>query len=149
MKRTAVVSVVAVLAILVLWLQREQARGTFDVVERAFVSWLAANTGGHQPLPPLTLVLYDDEASELAGGGSLTNKKAASTVSSVQSRSRQYFSRTTSRNSTARETCGILQRAASSFSNSVDCLDSNFPSPPSPSALSARSCVKATFSTMR
>lgn len=67
MKRIAVVSVVAVLAILVLWLQREQARGTFDVVERAFVSWLAANTGGHQPLPSLTLVLYDDEASELAG----------------------------------------------------------------------------------
>lgn len=67
MKRPAVAGVIAVLALLVLWLQREQARGTFDLVERAFISWLAANTGGQQPLPPLTLVLYDDEASELAG----------------------------------------------------------------------------------
>ena len=62
-----VIGVIAVLAVLVLWLQRELARGTFDVVERGFVGWLAANAGGTKLLPPLTLVLYDDEASELAG----------------------------------------------------------------------------------
>jgi hypothetical protein len=67
MNRSAVIAVTAVLVLLVLWLQREQARGTFDGIERAFVSWLAANSGGAKPLPPLTLVLYDDEASELAG----------------------------------------------------------------------------------
>ncbi|MEX1110699.1 MAG: hypothetical protein WEB31_02750 [Chthoniobacterales bacterium] len=67
MNRTAVAAVIAVLGVLVLWLHREQGRGTFDGIERAFVSWLVANTGGAKPLPPLTLVLYDDEASELAG----------------------------------------------------------------------------------
>lgn len=69
MKLPAVAAIVAVLALLAVWLQREQARGTFDPVERAFVSWLAANAGGKGPLPPLTLVLYDEEASELAGTG--------------------------------------------------------------------------------
>jgi hypothetical protein len=69
MKFPAFAAVVAVLALLITWLQREHARGTFDPVERAFVSWLAANTGGKAPLPPLTLVLYDEEASELAGTG--------------------------------------------------------------------------------
>jgi hypothetical protein len=67
MNARAAAAVAAVLAGLVLWLQREQERGTFEVVERAFVSWLAANTAGPGPLPPMTLVLYDEEASELAG----------------------------------------------------------------------------------
>jgi hypothetical protein len=67
MKQPAVAALIAVLAVLVLWLQREQARGSFDVVERAFIAWLAANSGGSSTLPPLTLVLYDEEASELAG----------------------------------------------------------------------------------
>jgi len=70
MNRPLALAVVAVLALLAAWLHREHARGTFDLFERGFVSWLAANTAGKQgegPLPPLTLVLYDDEASELAG----------------------------------------------------------------------------------
>jgi hypothetical protein len=66
-KRAAVAGVVVVTGLLVLWLQREHARGTFAPVERAFVLWLAANTSLPAVLPPLTLVLYDDEASELAG----------------------------------------------------------------------------------
>jgi hypothetical protein len=69
MKFPVVAAVIAVLALLSAWLQRENARGTFDPVERAFVSWLAANSGGKGALPPLTLVLYDEEASELAGTG--------------------------------------------------------------------------------
>ena len=69
MKFPALAAVLAVLALLAAWLQRENARGTFDPVERAFVSWLAANSGGKGALPPLTLVLYDEEASELAGTG--------------------------------------------------------------------------------
>lgn len=70
MNRTVSFAVIAGLALLAAWLHREHDRGTFDVVERGFVSWLAANTGEKSrtaPLPPLTLVLYDDEASELAG----------------------------------------------------------------------------------
>jgi hypothetical protein len=59
--------VLLLLTVLAFWLQREAARGTFDAIERGFVSWLAANTGPGRALPPLTLVLYDDEASELAG----------------------------------------------------------------------------------
>lgn len=69
MKFPAFAAVLAVLALLAAWMQRENARGTFDPVERAFVSWLAANSGGKGALPPLTLVLYDEEASELAGTG--------------------------------------------------------------------------------
>lgn len=69
MKFPAFAAVLAVLALLAAWLQRENARGTFDPVERAFVSWLAANSGGKGALPPLALVLYDEEASELAGTG--------------------------------------------------------------------------------
>lgn len=57
----------AFLAAIVLWLQREEARGTFDAIERTFVAWLSANAGERAALPPLALVLYDDEASELAG----------------------------------------------------------------------------------
>lgn len=70
MNRTVALAAIAGLALLAAWLHREHARGTFDAFERGFVSWLAANTGGKhhsEPLPPLTLVLYDDEASELAG----------------------------------------------------------------------------------
>lgn len=69
MKFPAFAAFLAVLAVLAAWLQREQVRGTFDPVERAFVSWLSANSGGKGALPPLTLVLYDEEASELAGTG--------------------------------------------------------------------------------
>jgi hypothetical protein len=58
---------VAAVAGVSLLLQREFVRGTFDPVERAFVGWLSANTGAKNALPPLTLVLYDDEASNLAG----------------------------------------------------------------------------------
>ncbi len=63
-------AVVAVLLLgLAFSLEREVSRGTFDPVERAFVSWLSANAGAQSKLPPLTLVLYDEEASELAGTG--------------------------------------------------------------------------------
>lgn len=65
MKRAAVL--VVSLALLVPWLQREVARGTFDVIERHFVAWLAANADAPARIPPLTLVLYDEEASELSG----------------------------------------------------------------------------------
>lgn len=67
MNRAAALIVAGLLALVSLWLQREHARGTFDHLERAFLSWLAANVVGSKPLPPMTLVLYDDEASELAG----------------------------------------------------------------------------------
>lgn len=64
-----VLAVTTVLVGAAFFLQREFGRGTFDPVERAFVSWLAANSGGKSGLPPLTLVLYDEEASALAGTG--------------------------------------------------------------------------------
>lgn len=67
MNRTATAAVIAGLTVVMFWLQREQSRGSFNAVQRAFVSWLAANSPSTKPLPPLTLVLYDDEASELAG----------------------------------------------------------------------------------
>ena len=67
MRMTAVAGVVGVLAVLVMWFQREEGRGSFDATERPFISWLAANTSKGYKLPPLTLVLYDEEASELAG----------------------------------------------------------------------------------
>jgi len=69
MKRLPVLLLFVGLAILAFWLQRESTRGTFDLVQRGFLSWLAANTSPAKVLPPLTLVLYDDEASELAGTG--------------------------------------------------------------------------------
>ena len=65
--RSRIVIVLAVLALVVTWLQREGARGTFDPIERVFLSWLAANDRERTILPPLTLVLYDEESSELAG----------------------------------------------------------------------------------
>ena len=67
MNRAAALVVAGLLALFSLWLQREHARGTFDPFERAFLSWLAANVAASKPIPPMTLVLYDDEASELAG----------------------------------------------------------------------------------
>lgn len=69
MKRPPVLFLLAGLAVLAFWLQRESARGTFDLIQRGFLSWLAANTSATKVLPPLTLVLYDEEASELAGTG--------------------------------------------------------------------------------
>ena len=69
MKKIHGVVIALVLTLLAFWLQREAVRGTFAAVERGFVSWLSANTSSARPLPPLTLVLYDDEASELAGSG--------------------------------------------------------------------------------
>jgi hypothetical protein len=69
MKRAPVLVLVIALAVLAFWLQRESTRGTFDLVQRGFLSWLAANSSATIILPPLTLVLYDDEASELAGTG--------------------------------------------------------------------------------
>jgi len=62
-------TVVAALALVVLslWLQREFERGTFDAIERRFAAWLGANTGSAAALPPLVVVLYDEESSELAG----------------------------------------------------------------------------------
>jgi hypothetical protein len=69
MKRAPVLVLVIALAVLAFWLQRESTRGTFDLVQRGFLSWLAANSSATKILPPLTLVLYDDEVSELAGTG--------------------------------------------------------------------------------
>jgi hypothetical protein len=66
-KTTGVGLVVGVLTVLVFWFQREYQRGTFDVIERPFLSWLAANESSVKMLPPLTLVLYDEEASHTAG----------------------------------------------------------------------------------
>lgn len=57
----------AVLVLAVAGLVRESHRGTFDRTERAFAGWLAANTSRGAMLPPLSLVLYDNEASQLAG----------------------------------------------------------------------------------
>lgn len=71
MKWPVLAAVLAALTLLVAWLQREHARGTFDPVERGFVSWLAANATTSRPLPPLTVVLFDEESSELAGNGRL------------------------------------------------------------------------------
>lgn len=69
MKKTRIAIAALVLVLLSLWLQREFARGTFDPVERRFAGWLGANTGAAAALPPLVIVLYDEESSELAGTG--------------------------------------------------------------------------------
>lgn len=71
MNRGAAAGMVAVLGILIALLQREEARGTFDGIERAYLSWLVSNSEARLPLPPMTLVLYDEEASSLAGEGRL------------------------------------------------------------------------------
>jgi len=65
--KPALILMLGFLSALVFWLQGEVLRGTFDPVERAFVAWLAANARKSVELPPLTLVLYDDESSELSG----------------------------------------------------------------------------------
>lgn len=75
MKRALILAVV--LALLVLWLQREFGRGSFDAVERPFVAWLAANASSPARIPPLTLVLYDDETSELSGKSHMSVLDAA------------------------------------------------------------------------
>ena len=67
MSKSALVLMLGVLSAFAFWVQGEVLRGTFDPVERAFVSWLAANVRKGIDLPALTLVLYDDESSELAG----------------------------------------------------------------------------------
>ena len=67
MKKTPFIFAAGVLVVLSLWLHRELARGTFDPVERRFAGWLGANTGTAAALPPLVVVLYDEESSALAG----------------------------------------------------------------------------------
>lgn len=67
MSRARLVFVFLAAAAASLLLQREFHRGTFDPCERGFVGWLSANSGPKGALPPLALVLYDEEASELAG----------------------------------------------------------------------------------
>ncbi|MEI7864195.1 MAG: hypothetical protein WCI38_02400 [Chthoniobacterales bacterium] len=67
MNKPVLVLMLGVLSVLAFWLQGEVLRGTFDPVERVFVSWLAANARKIVELPALTLVLYDDESSELSG----------------------------------------------------------------------------------
>ena len=67
MKKTSFLVAAGVLVVLSLWLHREFARGTFDPVERRFAGWLGANTGTAAALPPLVVVLYDEESSALAG----------------------------------------------------------------------------------
>ena len=77
MKRAHVIAAVVLLLTAASLLRREFLRGTFDPVERGFVAWLCANTRSVPPLPPLTLVLYDKEASEFSGAQSMTMQDAA------------------------------------------------------------------------
>ncbi len=77
MSRNAVVAIGLFLALLVLGVEREEARGTFDAIERNFVAWLSANAGSRMPLAPLTLVLYDEDASDLAGSERMAMLDAA------------------------------------------------------------------------
>lgn len=67
MKRTGWWVVGLVLLVLSFWMQHESARGTFDFLERRWVDWLVANVANEVALPPLTLVLYDEEDSAAAG----------------------------------------------------------------------------------
>lgn len=72
MKRGSFAVVVVFLTLAAAWLRHELSRGSFDAVEKHFVSWLAANDGSRPVvLPPLTVVLYDDESSKLAGAGGM------------------------------------------------------------------------------
>ncbi len=71
MKRGGVAGLIVVLGVLVVLVQREELRGTFDGIEKVFLSWLVANAPSRPSLPPLTLVLYDEEASAVAGVGRL------------------------------------------------------------------------------
>jgi len=77
MNKSRLIAVAALLGLVFFFLQRELFRGTFDSVERAFVGWLSANTGGKNALPALTLVLCDDEASQLAGAPRMGTLDAA------------------------------------------------------------------------
>jgi hypothetical protein len=76
-KTGAVLIVVAVLALVVVGAEREEARGTFTALDRPFLAWLAANAGPPPVVPPLTLVLYDEEASELAQANRMAMLDAA------------------------------------------------------------------------
>ena len=71
MKRTAWWVAGLVLLVLSFWMQHESARGTFDILERRWVDWLAANVASDVVLPPLTLVLYDEEDSAVAGSAKM------------------------------------------------------------------------------
>jgi len=67
MSKARIIAVGVVLLAVSALLQREFGRGSFDAVERAFVGWLAANVNAGRLLPPLAVVLYDEEASSVAG----------------------------------------------------------------------------------
>lgn len=71
MKFRTAVAVAAALALLVVWIRREEAGGTFDPVERVFLAWLVANDARRVQLPEMTLVLYDEESVALSGEGRL------------------------------------------------------------------------------
>jgi hypothetical protein len=70
-KWPAVTGLVLIVALAVGAARREESRGTFDALEGRFLSWLAANSRAVEPLPPLVVVLYDEEASQLSGQGRL------------------------------------------------------------------------------
>lgn len=71
MKKTSWLVVGLVLLVLSFWMQHESARGTFDFLERRWVAWLAANVANDVSLPPLTLILYDEEDSSVAGASKM------------------------------------------------------------------------------
>lgn len=71
MRWPVVVGFVLVVALAVAAARREESQGTFDALEGRFLAWLAANTRAVEALPPLVVVLYDEEASQLAGKGRL------------------------------------------------------------------------------
>lgn len=77
MKSRTFAIMVVLFALTVFLLLREERRGTFGFLEKPFLSWLAANAGNNDRLPPLTLVLYDEEASELAGADEMAMLDAA------------------------------------------------------------------------
>lgn len=76
MKRGAMLGIIAALVALAVWLHREESRGTFVFATRPFLSWLAANSSPGPAIPPLTLVLYDADASALAGGSPMGVQEA-------------------------------------------------------------------------
>lgn len=77
MKKARLFAALLVLFFVSALLQREFARGTFDPVERAFVGWLSANSHPDAALPPLALVLYDEESSALSGAQRMGGLDAA------------------------------------------------------------------------
>lgn len=72
MKRAHAIAAMAFLGVAASLLHREFMRGAFDPVERGFVAWLSINTSDAPALPPMTLVLYDKEASEFSGGARMS-----------------------------------------------------------------------------